>query len=67
MKITEEIKLLFEQLDEPQQEKILQEFKFIQKKNKIVFNKDVTICPHCESNKIIKRSKYKDTQRFMCK
>ena len=24
-------------------------------------------CPHCKSNKIIKHSKYKDTQRYKCK
>jgi len=67
MKTTEKIRLLFDQLNETQQGKILQDFELIHKKHKITFNKDVTICPHCQSNKIIKHSKYKDTQRFMCK
>jgi len=28
---------------------------------------DVSVCPHCQSDKVIKHSKYKNTQRYRCK
>ena len=67
MEKIDQIKQLYEELDADEQKILLQEFELMQKATAVEYNKEVDSCPHCQSKKIIKHSKYKDTQRYKCK
>lgn len=65
MEISHQIKELFVQLSDTEQQILLQELK--QSSTKFQFDRKVSHCPHCGCEKIIKHSKFKDTQRYKCK
>ena len=67
MKIINQIKELYEELSLEEQKSLLQELKLMQKGATVEYNKEVSCCPHCQSQKIIKHGYYKDTQRYKCK
>lgn len=69
MKISEQIKKLFKQLPTNTQNNLLNELSVINIDLFEIHNTKEIIsnCPHCNSNKIIKHSKYRDTQRYRCK
>ena len=68
MKISEQIKTLFSQLTSDSQTRLIDELSIINADlSKIQKEEQITFCPHCHSNKIIKHSKYKNTQRYKCK
>ena len=69
MKISEQIKELFKQLPTNTQNNLLNDLSVINVGLLEIYNEKEIIsnCPHCNSNKIIKHSKYRNTQRYRCK
>jgi transposase-like protein len=66
MKIEEQIKELFKQLNQSEQKNLLEDLNS-ESKNEIKIN-NITIdkCPHCQSKEIIRYGKSKDVQRYKC-
>jgi len=68
MEIKEQIKTLFLQLSSAEQNNVLKDLPQLSSKaSKIEILRKIDYCPHCKSTKIIKHSKYKNTQRYKCK
>ena len=68
METFEQIKILFRQLSSANQTQLLNELSVINADlSKIQIEEQISSCPYCHSDKIIKHSKYKNTQRYKCK
>ncbi len=68
MKIHNQIKSLFLQLSADEQKSLLEELPKTQSHfYKFEVSHDLKHCPHCDSDNIIKHSRYKNTQRYKCK
>lgn len=67
MKIDQQIKALFLQLTIEEQNKLLEELPKSQSYyHEIEVPRVIKCCVHCQSEKIIKHSMYKSTQRYKC-
>jgi len=68
MKLRDQIKLLYSQLTPEDQLNLLDELSAISTgSSKMHVEDKVSSCPHCNSDKITKHSKYKKGQRYKCK
>lgn len=70
MKVSDrdDVKARFYALSEEERSALFSELSNEMADNKVLkCNIDVITCPHCQSDKIIKHSIYKDTQRYKCK
>lgn len=68
MKVHDQIKLLFGQLSPEDQVNLMDELSVLSANpSRIHVEAKVSPCPHCNSDKVTKHSKYKNGQRYKCK
>lgn len=67
MKIIDQIKGLFKDLDEQEKKELLKELSFQHEPKISIITFDVHKCAHCQSDKITKYGKSKGVQRYLCK
>ena len=68
MELQNQIKSIFNQLPQKEQMLLIAELSSISKPStKLHIDDRPSSCPNCGSDKIIKHSKYKDSQRYRCK
>ena len=68
MELQNQVKSIFNQLPQKEQMLLIAELSSISKPStKLHIDDRPSSCPNCGSDKIIKHSKYKDSQRYRCK